>query len=104
MSITLSKKHGVNPSLICCPVCGKEYAITLFGRIKGDAEAPKSVQGDLCDECKTKHITIVEVKKSDNGYKPTGRQMYIPKENCKKECPNNIALMIDSEFEELIKQ
>lgn len=52
--ITLSKNYGLNPSIIICPICGKDIGIALFGHIKGDKEAPKYVQGDLCDECKAK--------------------------------------------------
>lgn len=52
--ITLSKNYGLNPSIIICPICGKDIGIALFGHIKGDKEASKYVQGDLCDECKAK--------------------------------------------------
>ena len=37
MGITLSKNHGLNPSMIKCFICGKEHSIALFGRLKGDA-------------------------------------------------------------------
>lgn len=54
--IRLSEKHGVNPSLIVCMLCGKETgAIALLGKLKGDAEAPKYIHtGDICDNCKKK--------------------------------------------------
>lgn len=53
--IRISEKHGVNPSLECCLLCGKEMGIVLFGRLKGDAEAPKQVcTGNICDDCKKK--------------------------------------------------
>lgn len=52
--ITLSKKHGLNPSIEVCPICGKDIGITLFGHIKGDKEAPRYIQGDICDECKAR--------------------------------------------------
>lgn len=52
MAIHLSKKHGVNPSIEICAVCGKEMGVTLFGRLKNDAEAPREVcLGNLCDTC-----------------------------------------------------
>jgi hypothetical protein len=38
--ITLSKNYGLNPSIIICPICGKDIGIALFGHIKGDKEAP----------------------------------------------------------------
>lgn len=52
--IILSKKHGLNPSIEVCPICGKDIGITLFGYIKGDKEAPRYIQGDICDECKAR--------------------------------------------------
>ena len=52
--ITLSKKHGLNPSMVICPICGKEESIAILGHIKGDKEAPRYIQGDICDECKAK--------------------------------------------------
>ena len=53
-SITLSPKHGVNPSLAVCFYCGKDSGtIVLPGRMKGDAEAPRrAVWGmEPCKEC-----------------------------------------------------
>lgn len=37
--VTLSKKHGLNPSMAMCPICGKAEGIALSGHIKGDEEA-----------------------------------------------------------------
>lgn len=53
-NIILSEKHGVNPSMVICPICGKEESIAILGYIKGDKEAPRYIQGDICDECKAK--------------------------------------------------
>ena len=51
--ITLSEKHGLNPSLACCFACGKEYGVAILGKLKDDKEAPKYIlTQDLCDECK----------------------------------------------------
>ena len=52
--ITLSKKHGLNPSVMVCPICGKTGDIAILGHIKGDEEAPRYIQGDICDECKAR--------------------------------------------------
>lgn len=57
--IRLSEKHGVNPSLIVCTLCGKETgAIALLGKIgkgKEDKEAPKHIcDGSICDACNKK--------------------------------------------------
>ena len=49
--IRVSEKHGVNPSITICPICGKETGIAILGHIKGD---PRYIQGDICDECKAK--------------------------------------------------
>lgn len=52
MGIHLSKKHGVNPSIEICAVCGKGIGVALLGRLKNDAEAPGEVcLGNLCDTC-----------------------------------------------------
>lgn len=52
--ITLSKKHGLNPSMVVCPICDKAESVALLGHIKGDEEAPRYIQGDICDECKAR--------------------------------------------------
>ena len=53
-SVTLSKKHGLNPSMVVCPICGKAESVALLGHIKGEEEAPRYIQGDICDECKAR--------------------------------------------------
>ena len=95
--IILSPKHGVNPSIIICPICKKDTSLVLFGRLKGDTKAPKQIEGELCDECKKKYITIVEVESETNG-RSTGRYAYIPKEAVNIECKDGIALMTTEEF------
>lgn len=37
--VTLSKKHGLNPSMVICPICDKEESVAILGYIKGDKEA-----------------------------------------------------------------
>lgn len=37
-----------------CPICGKKGDIAILGHIKGDKEAPRYIQGDICDECKAR--------------------------------------------------
>lgn len=52
-SIRLSEKHGVNPTLLVCFLCGKETGVALLGLLKGDAEAPRRMcDREPCDECK----------------------------------------------------
>lgn len=100
MSIKLSLNHGLNPSIIICTICGKDTSIALFGRLKGDKEAPKEVKGDLCDECKKKYIQIIEVESKTNR-EPTGRYTYILKEGINVNCPKGIAIMEKEEFTKL---
>ncbi len=78
-SIELSPKHGLNPSLMKCLICGKDTSIALFGKLKDDAEAPKEIHNDICDECQ-KIIDnggkfIIEVKDNTSHENPyrTGR-------------------------------
>lgn len=83
--IILSEKHGVNPSLMLCPYCGKETGIALFGKLKGDKEAPKNVVGnDLCDECKKKvengFVLIIEARQTKDGIELLRRRAEIKKE------------------------
>lgn len=51
MSLRLSSKHGVNPSLGMCFWCGESKEVILFGHLPGDREAPKQVTLDY-DPCK----------------------------------------------------
>lgn len=83
--ITLSEKHGVNPSILHCFICGKEIGLTLAGRLKDDAEAPKDIMlpGHFCDECeehiKAKDKFFIEVKDSTDKDNPerTGRYVCV---------------------------
>ena len=73
-SITLSPKHGVNPSILHCECCGKEYGIGLAGKLKGDAEAPKDVMYGFCDDCQKVidqgGVMIVEVADGEGKKNP----------------------------------
>lgn len=52
-SIKLSKEHGVNPSILLCPVCKKDAGLALMGHLKGDMEAPKyQYDQNPCQDCK----------------------------------------------------
>ena len=66
MSIILSEKHGVNPSMEICFFCKEAKGIVLFGKLKKDVEAPREVliNYEPCDKCKEKFkegVTVVEV-------------------------------------------
>lgn len=77
--ILVSEKHGVNPSLLCCEVCGKEYGVALLGKLKNDEKAPMMIHNGLCDDCKkvidAGGVFIIEVRDGESGNNPyrTGR-------------------------------
>ncbi len=51
-NIRLSPKHGINPSITVCPLCGKDVGLALHGILKGDAEAPKHILDNApCETC-----------------------------------------------------
>jgi hypothetical protein len=85
-SIKLSPKHGVNPSVTHCECCGKEIGIAMFGKLKGDVEAPKDVFMGLCDDCQKvidqQGLMIIEVRDGESGKNPyrTGRLVGITKD------------------------
>lgn len=92
-SINISPKHGVNPSIDHCFWCGKEIGLALFGKLKGDAEAPRDTctSYEPCDECKAsmaQGITFMEASPTPpvpntppmgNAY-PTGRFFILTEE------------------------
>ncbi len=41
--ILLSERYAVNPSVEQCFVCGQDVGVVLFGRLRGDREAPRRV-------------------------------------------------------------
>lgn len=105
MGIKLSPKHGVNPSMVKCVVCGKEAGILLNGKLKGDIKAPKYViTGDLCDECKAKidegFAFIIECGSAKGLEDRTGRYVVIKKEALQGNT-SDINLMLKDEFEEV---
>ena len=59
--ILLSERHGVNPSVEQCFTCMRDVGVVLFGRLKGDREAPHRVclgpNSEPCAECK-KHMAM----------------------------------------------
>ena len=50
--IPISQKHGVNPSLEICLICGESTSVLLLGKLKGDAEAPSRMAAQApCHKC-----------------------------------------------------
>lgn len=78
-SITLSPKHGVNPSVLHCICCGKDYGVAMLGKLKGDKEAPRDMYQGLCNDCEgvinQGGCMFIEVRDSEKGNNPyrTGR-------------------------------
>lgn len=94
--LRVSDKHGFNPCLNVCFFCGKDKELLLFGKLKGDAKAPKRAMANYipCDECKKKMANgraVIEVTLTDTGSMPiidgawpTGRWCIISKESAAK--------------------
>lgn len=107
-SILLSPKHGVNPSITHCEICGKEIGIALLGKLKDDAKAPIDVALGLCDDCQkvmdAEGVIVIEVRDGETGNNPyrTGRLVGMSKdwkERVKIEHP--VCYMEQSMFSEL---
>lgn len=85
-SIKLSPKHGVNPSVLHCICCGKDYGVAMLGKLKGDKEAPRDIYQGLCNDCQgvvdqggAMIIEVVDGEKSDNPCR-TGRLIGVSKD------------------------
>ena len=84
-SIKLSPKHGVNPSVMHCFICGKETGVALLGKLKDDAEAPHDISNpnEICDDCKKQieagNKFFLEVKDNTDHNNPerTGRMVCV---------------------------
>ena len=77
MSIILSPRHGVNPSVEVCPLCYEDTgSLLLLGKLKGDRAAPRRVAAqDPCDKCKghmTRGVILFSVRDNDKGYRTGG--------------------------------
>lgn len=84
-SLKLSPKHGVNPTIMHCFICGKDTGLALLGKLKNNEEAPKHMTNphELCEDCKKQidagNKFFLEVKgNSDNDHpERTGRLVCI---------------------------
>lgn len=74
--ILLSKKYGVNPSLMTCFYCGEDSGIALFGHLPNDAEAPfragviDNVPCSKCKEYMKQGIILISVRNGESGKNP----------------------------------
>ena len=78
MSIYISKKYGVNPSMVKCWFCGEIKEIALLGKFKGeDRKAPREIYLDKepCDKCKEymkEGVIFLEVANDNPEYRMGG--------------------------------
>ena len=107
MSILISEKHGVNPSLEVCFICGEAMGVALFGHLtkpraeamneagldvnpETDAEAPRKIcRGAICDRCKEvmeTGIFLVCVRDGEEGDNPyrTGKVVAVTEDAVRK--------------------
>ncbi len=86
-SIKVSPKHGVNPALVHCFICGADMGVALLGKLKGDKEAPRDISDPsmICPECQKQieagNHFIIEAKDGQSGQNPerTGRYVCLRK-------------------------
>lgn len=81
-SISLHPKHGVNPSLGVCFICGQDTnEILLLGMNRGKEAPHKMISGTPCDECKKVldqgGVFLVEVKDGEEGKKNPYRTGFV---------------------------
>lgn len=96
MSLTLSAKHGLNPSVETCAICGKDMSVVCFGAHYKDengkhTEAPHKIcMGHYCEDCQkvidNGGIFFIEVLDGQSGNNPyrTGRLCAVKEEAVKR--------------------
>lgn len=100
--ILLSEKHGLNPSIVACPYCGKgKNEIALTG-LAGEEWAKKNghsdgkmpmyvhLEGDIepCEECKKLGVAMVEVL-SEQNKSQTGNKWLVKEDFIRRIIQNN---------------
>ena len=108
MSLKLSKEHGLNPSLLVCPICGKDVGIALLGANGGKKAPYQMISMELCDDCKKTvkngNTFILSVKQTSDEIKLTGAYMIVPNDCLNVPIPpKGIYFIEESEFNKLIK-
>lgn len=107
-SIKLSPKHGVNPSVLHCICCGKDYGVAMLGKLKGDKEAPRDIYQGLCNQCQgvidqggCMFIEVADGEHGDNPYR-TGRIVGVSKDFKERNgIKNPISYMEHTQFSQL---
>ena len=114
--ITLSPKHGLNPSMLVCPICGEPTnEIAFLGRINdktrnADIEAPRYMIGqDPCKACQklldegNKFLLEVEDMAIRGEHKRTGRYMVL-RSQALPNWPHQISYCKHTDYEQFLKQ
>lgn len=79
--ILLSEKHGVNPTMDVCMICGEVHQLILLGKLPNDEEAPKQIcTGQVCRECRSKLEEEKQRLYIETKDRPTGRYIKVPDE------------------------
>jgi hypothetical protein len=74
--IRLSEKHGLNPTLVRCFVCGEDTGeLALMGRLPGDAEAPRrmALNKRPCEKCRglmAQGVVLISTRNGESGEDP----------------------------------
>jgi len=96
MSIRISEKHGINPTIPLCFFCNQpKNEVILAGRLLDDVEAPRNAvwNKEPCDTCKEymkQGILLISTKdgeKGDNPYR-TGGWCVVKEEALRKMVPD----------------
>lgn len=88
----LSRKHGVNPCIAECYICGKSKNEILLTGLAGermaremgreDGAMPMQAVFDVnpCEECKKLGVALIEMSSEGRDAKPTGRRCLMKEE------------------------
>jgi hypothetical protein len=74
-SLRVSRRHGLNPAVERCFVCGEDIGVVLFGELRGDVEAPRTVVLDKapCEKCQTwmaQGVILISARDGETGDNP----------------------------------
>ena len=109
----LSEKHGVNPMMLQCYICGNDAGIALLGKLKDDKEAQRkgAIPGYHCNDCGKildQGSIIIEVtdesaKNKDKDPYRTGRVIGVKDDTFKQmfNFDSKIGYMAHTEFEKI---
>lgn len=108
MALRLSKKYGINPSLLLCSIYGNYIGIEQLGANSSKKAPYKIISIDLCNDWKQKikegNTFILSAKQTSEGIQPTGAYILVPNACLNIPVPpKGICFMEESEFNKLIK-